>query len=153
MTVALEPPLPADAVLAANPGLAEDPLLLEIWRRVQSIEDPCHELSGYPLTLVDLGVINRVDFDAGHVEIGLTYTELGCSFAPRILQRIEQEMLAVPGVASVEAVYEPFPPWSPDRMSPSAQQLYATRREQARAAVAAIPVDSIKSRRSTPPQA
>lgn len=144
---------PVDPVLAANPGLAEDPLLLEIWRRVQSIEDPCHELSGYPLTLVDLGVINRVDLDSGHVEIGLTYTELGCSFAPRILQRIEQEMLAVPGVASVEAVYEPFPPWSPDRMSPRAQQLYATRREQARAAIAAIPVDSIKHRRPSPPQA
>jgi metal-sulfur cluster biosynthetic enzyme len=153
MTVALEASPPDDPVLAANPGLAGDPLLLAIWQRVQSIEDPCHELSGYPLTLVDLGVINRVDFDAGHVEIGLTYTELGCSFAPRILQRIEQEMLAVPGVASVEAVYEPFPPWSPDRMSTRAQQLYATRREQARAAIAAIPVESIKSRRSPPSQA
>ena len=46
-----------DPVFSANPGLADDPMLLEIWRRVRSISDPCHELADYPLTLVDLGVI------------------------------------------------------------------------------------------------
>lgn len=146
-----------DPTLAANPGLAEDPLLLEIWRRVRSVEDPCHVLAGYPLTIADLGIVNRIDYDDGYVEIGITYTELGCSFAPRILQRLEAEVMAVPGVRSMDVVYEPFPPWTPDRMSPKAQQLYAERREQARAAIAAtlgaavsvgtVSVQTIKSRR------
>jgi metal-sulfur cluster biosynthetic enzyme len=136
-----------DPVFSANPGLADDPMLLEIWRRVRSISDPCHELADYPLTLVDLGVINRVEFDDGYVEVGLTYTEIGCSFAPRILERLEQELMAIPGVTSMDAVYEPFPPWTPDRMSPRAQQLYAQRRAQAQHAVASIPVTAIKTRR------
>jgi metal-sulfur cluster biosynthetic enzyme len=137
-----------DPVLEANPGLAGDPLLREIWRRILSVEDPCHVLSAYPLTLVDLGVINRVDFDAGHVEVGLTYTEVGCSFAPRILQRLEEELLAVPGVRSMDVVYEPFPAWTPDRMTPKARRVYAERRAQARAAVASIPAQSIRPPRS-----
>jgi metal-sulfur cluster biosynthetic enzyme len=143
------PPIQADAdpVLGANPGLADDPLLLDIWRCVSSIEDPCHALADYPLTLVDLGVINRVDFDDGYVEVGLTYTELGCSFAPLILQRLEESLMAVPGVTSMDVVYEPSPPWTPDRMSPKAQRLYAERRAQAQAAVALIPVTAIRSRR------
>jgi len=131
-------------VFSANPGLADDPMLLEIWERICSIEDPCHVLADYSLTLVDLGVINRVEFDDGYVEVGLTYTELGCSFAPRILERLEQEVMAVPGVTSMDVVYEPFPPWTPDRMSPKAVQLYAERRAQAQAAVALIPITAIK---------
>lgn len=136
-----------DPVLSANPGLGDDPVLLEVWRRLCAIEDPCHVLADYPLTLVDLGVINRVEFDDGYVEVGLTYTEIGCSFAPRILERIEEELMAVPGVTSMDVVYEPFPPWTPDRMNPRAQRLYAQRRVQAQAAVASIPVTAIKTRR------
>lgn len=133
-----------DPVVAANPGLVDDPLLAEIWRRVQTVEDPCHVLAGYPLTITDLGIVNRIELDAGYVEIGITYTELGCSFAPRILQRLEQELSAVPGVTSMDVVYEPFPPWTPDRMSPRAQELYRQRAVQARAAVASISPDSIR---------
>lgn len=136
-----------DPALGANPGLADDPVLLAVWQRVRAIEDPCHVLANYPVTLVDLGVINRVEIDGGYVEIGLTYTELGCAFAPRILQRLEDEVMAVPGVVSMDVVYEPDPPWTPDRMSPKARQLYAERRAQAQAAVAVVSVDVIKHRR------
>lgn len=136
------------AVLAANPGLADDPVLADVWRRVQSVEDPCHVLAGYPLTIADLGIVNRVELDGGYVEIGLTYTELGCTFAPRILDRLEHEVMQVPGVTSMDVIYEPFPPWTPDRMSPRAQRLYAERRAQARSAVAAVPVSAIQTRRS-----
>jgi metal-sulfur cluster biosynthetic enzyme len=136
-----------DPALDANPGLANDPMLLEVWRRIRAIEDPCHVLADYPLTLVDLGVINRVDLDQGHVEVGLTYTEIGCTFAPRILQRLEEEVMAAPGIESMDVVYEPFPPWSPDRMSPQAQRLYAQRRAQAKAAVAMIPLSALEPHR------
>jgi metal-sulfur cluster biosynthetic enzyme len=142
-----------DAIVAANPQLADDPLLAEVWRRVQSVEDPCHELAGYPLTIADLGIVNRVELDGGYVEIGITYTELGCSFAPRILQRLEQELSAVPGVTSMDVVYEPFPPWTPDRMSPRAQELYRQRSLQARTAVASIPLESIRRPRHSPGEA
>ncbi len=142
--------LDVDPAIDANPGLADDPLLLEVWQRIKAIEDPCHILSGYPLTIADLGIVNRIDFDAGCVEIGITYTELGCTFAPLILDRLEQEVMAVAGVTSMDVVYEPFPPWTPDRMSAKAQRLYAERRAQAKAAVAAIPVDAIKPRRPKP---
>ncbi len=138
-----------DPALAANPGLADDAVLLEVWRRIRAIEDPCHVLADYPLTLVDLGVINRIDLDQGYVEVGLTYTEIGCTFAPRILQRLEEEVMAVPGIESMDVVYEPFPPWSPDRMSPRAQRLYAQRSAQAKAAVTMIPLSALKPRRDS----
>lgn len=149
MNPATQPAQDEDPVLAANPGLADDPVLLAVWQRVREIEDPCHVLADYPITLVDLGVINRVEIDEGYVEIGLTYTELGCAFAPRILQRLEEEVMAVPGVLSMDVVYEPDPPWTPDRMSLKARQIYAERRAQAQAAVAVVSLNDLKIRRPT----
>jgi metal-sulfur cluster biosynthetic enzyme len=116
-------PAPAATELP-EPG---DPLLAEIWARVQRVEDPCHRLSGYPLTIADLGLVNRIDVAPGVVEIGLTYTEMGCTFAPHIVARLEDELGAIPGIGEVHVLYEPFPPWTPDRLSDRARQVYRER--------------------------
>lgn len=120
----------AEHALAQSDDLADrgDPLLDEIWARIQRIEDPCHRLSGYPLTIADLGIVNRIDVGHDLVEVGLTYTEMGCTFAPHIVARLEDELRAIPGIGAVRVLYEPFPPWTPDRLSERARQVYRERR-------------------------
>jgi metal-sulfur cluster biosynthetic enzyme len=143
MTVAGATP-GAAAVLAANPGLEDDPVLAEIWRRVQGVEDPCHVLSGYPVTIVDLGIVNSIEFDGREVRIRITYTEMGCAFAPRICTLLENTLTAMPGVEAVDVVYEPFPPWTPERMNERARALYQRRHQDM---TAAIPGEAIRRRR------
>lgn len=113
----------------------DDPLLHEVWRRIQQIEDPCHALSGYPLSIADLGIVNRIEAVGADVEIGLTYTEMGCTFAHRIVARLEDELRAIPGVREVRVIYEPFPPWNPDRLSERARGVYADRKRRSLHAV------------------
>ncbi len=120
----------------------DDPVLQEAWRRIQRIEDPCHALSDYPLSIADLGIVNRIEAVGADVEVGLTYTEMGCTFAHRIVARLEDELRAITGVREVRVVYEPFPPWSPERLSERARGVYADRKRRslhaATVAVAAI---------------
>lgn len=113
----------------------DDPLLQEAWRRIQQIEDPCHALSGHPLSIADLGIVNRIDVAGAELEVGLTYTEMGCTFAYRIVARLEDELHAIPGVDEVRVVYEPFPPWTSDRLSERARGVYADRKRRSLQAV------------------
>ena len=46
-------------------------------------------LSGHDLSILDLGLVNRVDIADGRAEVGLTLTEVSCTFAYRIIEQIE----------------------------------------------------------------
>jgi metal-sulfur cluster biosynthetic enzyme len=113
----------------------DDPLLQDAWRRIQQIEDPCHALSGYPLSIADLGIVNRMERVGADIEVGLTYTEMGCTFAYRIVARLEDELGTIPGVRAVRVIYEPFPPWHPDRLSERARSVYRDRKQRSAYAV------------------
>jgi metal-sulfur cluster biosynthetic enzyme len=108
----------------------DDPLLQDAWRRIQRIEDPCHALSDYPLSIGDLGIVNRIEHVGADIEVGLTYTEMGCTFAYRIVARLEDELGTIPGVNAVRVVYEPFPPWHPRRLSERARSVYRERKQR-----------------------
>lgn len=108
----------------------DDPLLQDAWRRIQRIEDPCHALSDYPLSIADLGIVNRIELVGADIEVGLTYTEMGCTFAHRIVAGLEDELGTIPGVHAVRVIYEPFPPWHPNRLSERARSVYRERKQR-----------------------
>ena len=114
----------------------DDRLLQDAWRRIQRIDDPCHALADYPLSIADLGIVNRIELVGTDIEVGLTYTEMGCTFAHRIVARLEDELGTLPGVRAVRVIYEPFPPWHPDRLSERARGVYRDRKQRS---VHAIP--------------
>jgi metal-sulfur cluster biosynthetic enzyme len=102
--------------------------VLEIWDALDSISDPCHALSGHELSIIDLGLINRVTPVGDDVEIGLTLTEVGCTFGFRIIEQIEALKSAFPEVGAFRVVVEPLPMWTPSRLSERAKNHYASTR-------------------------
>ena len=98
----------------------QDPTLAAFLEALDSIPDPCCILSGKNLSIMDLGLINRVERDGDTVEVGITLTDTMCEFSIKIFADIESLADTVPGVETVKVVPEVVPIWSTDRLSDKA---------------------------------
>ena len=121
-----------------EPSASED--IERIWAAISLVQDPCHQLSDHPLSIVDLGLINEVGRRGDVVEVRLTLTEPTCVFAHRIVGDLEDLAPGLPGVSRVEVIIEPLPIWEPSRMSPSALAFFAQRRSAFGPAFHNIPI-------------
>ncbi len=100
---------------------SDDLQVAEVWKALERVRDPCHVLSGHDLSILDLGLVNRVARVDGTIEVGVTLTEIGCTFGYRILQDIEALSAKVLGRPAIRVVVEPFPLWTPDRLTERAR--------------------------------
>jgi len=87
--------------------------------KLREIKDPCSVSAGRPVDIVSLGLIGRIDDDAGDVSISLVLTEPVCWFSQKIVEAVETTVGQVEGVRSVEAFLDPEEIWDPDRMEPA----------------------------------
>jgi metal-sulfur cluster biosynthetic enzyme len=94
------PSAPADPVQAAREALGE-------------VLDP-----EIPISLVDLGLIYGLDFDAGVVTVRLTYTATACPCMEFIREDITDRLEQESWIRSVELEEVWDPPWTTDRISP-----------------------------------
>ena len=104
----------ADDVAGCPP---QDPVVLDLIAALDSVPDPCCVLSGKNLSILDLGLINRIERHGHTVEVGVTLTDTMCEFSHKIFADIEALADTVPGVAKVTVVPEPLPIWSTERLS------------------------------------
>jgi metal-sulfur cluster biosynthetic enzyme len=102
-----------------------DPLTIAVWEAVNRIKDPCHALMGHDVSIVDLGLINRVDLVGDCLEVGITFTDTSCTFAYKIINALEDLAPNLPGVASVKVTTETYPLWTEARLSPRARAFHA----------------------------
>ena len=101
-----------------------------VWKALDSVRDPCHELSGHELSILDLGLVNEVRRVGDVIEVSVTFTEPTCVFAHRIVGNLEDLAASLPGVSQVVVLIEPLPIWEPSRMSKRARGLFDARRAE-----------------------
>jgi metal-sulfur cluster biosynthetic enzyme len=111
---------------AEHAGAAQEDseLVADVWNALAEVTDPCHSLSGHALSILDLGLVNRVTPIAGEIEIGITLTEVSCTFGYRIIEEIEGLGRDFPEFSRFRVVIEPYPLWTPDRLSDRARSHY-----------------------------
>jgi metal-sulfur cluster biosynthetic enzyme len=88
-----------------------------VWAALARVDDP--EL---PLSIVDLGLIRRIEIVDGSVTVGLTYTSLACPCVEMIREDVDAAVRAVPGVRQVR-VEDVLEPWSRDDVTPEGRAL------------------------------
>lgn len=89
----------------------------EIYKALAKVIDP--ELG---IDIVSLGLIYRVEVEAGEVTIEMTLTTPGCPLAPVIDQLIRSEVNVIEGVSGVTLNLVWDPPWMPDMISEEAKE-------------------------------
>ncbi len=82
--------------------------------------DPCCRERG--VSIVDLGLIDAVRVEGGHVSVAMLLTSGWCPFSVHLEQMIEAEVSRLPGVEQVEVEILWNPVWTPDRMTDEARR-------------------------------
>jgi metal-sulfur cluster biosynthetic enzyme len=94
-------------------------VLSRLWAALREVEDP-----EIPVSLVDMGLIVAVDYDAiaRVARIKITYTAMGCPAMEMIQDDIRQRLLQEPAVdrVEIEVVWDPV--WTHRRLSQSARE-------------------------------
>jgi metal-sulfur cluster biosynthetic enzyme len=89
-----------------------------LWAALGEVEDP-----EIPVSLVDMGLIVSIDYDASTraAQLKITYTAMGCPAMDMIQDDIRARLLREPDVdlVQIDVVWDPV--WSHGRLSSSAR--------------------------------
>ena len=86
---------------------------------LRDVYDPCCQDRG--VSIVDMGIVEDVRHEAGHVEVDLIPTTGWCPFVANMSAAIPEALTRLPGVNSVDVKLVWEPAWTPDRLSESAR--------------------------------
>lgn len=88
----------------------------ELLSILRCVEDPDLHMS-----IVDLGLIYKVEMNDGKVDCDMTLTSPGCPYGPQLLSEVHHVLKNTHGVqdVNVELVWDP--PWSVDFVSDEAK--------------------------------
>lgn len=91
-----------------------------VMEALASVYDPCCQEKG--LSVVDMGLVRRVELDGERPRVELVLTTGWCPFAATLVGEISEKVAAVAGTAgsTVEIVWDE--PWTSDRLSDKARR-------------------------------
>ncbi|MDX1660204.1 MAG: metal-sulfur cluster assembly factor [Gemmatimonadota bacterium] len=84
----------------------------DVWNALSEVTDP-----EIPVSLVDLGMIYRVEVEDSTVAVDLTFTSIGCPAMDMILADVREAVGGLPGVERVELEVVWSPPWTKARLT------------------------------------
>jgi metal-sulfur cluster biosynthetic enzyme len=82
--------------------------------------DPC--CRERRISVVDMGLIESIEIQDREVKVEMVLTTGWCPFASRLLEMVEEEVGALPGVEAVDVEVVWDPTWTPERMSAGARE-------------------------------
>lgn len=69
------------------------------------------------VSIVDLGLIYDIRYEAGEAEVEMTLTSPGCPLAPIIDKKVREALAGVPEIEHLEIELVWDPPWSKELIS------------------------------------
>ncbi len=84
----------------------------QLMAALREVNDP-----EFPISVVDMGLIQRVSREGECVKVELTFTAMGCPAMDMILDDVRERLLREPGVRAVEMKIVWDPPWTKARLS------------------------------------
>lgn len=95
---------------------------------LNDVLDPCSVSMGKPIGLVDMGIVETVNVEAGHVSVTLLPTFPDCLFLGVFEEKIETTVKNLPWCRSVSIAICPAEHgWDETRLSPGARALLGRR--------------------------
>ena len=76
-----------------------------------------------PVSLRGMGMLSRVQVDAGRVEVEVSIPCMACPATSYLAEQVRERVLAVTGVHSVEITMGPHLFWDRDDVDPAARAL------------------------------
>ena len=93
-----------------------------LWRALQEVKDP--EIP--TVSLVDLGMIHRLQVAGDRVTVEILPTFVGCPALEIIRRDVRERLLRVDGVADVSVKFVYHPPWTTERITEEGRKQLAS---------------------------
>lgn len=92
-----------------------------IRERLLEIVDPCSAATGSNLDIVEMGLVDTIEIDDGHVDVRMRLTTPTCHMVPYFAREVEERVGDLHGVNSVELETDSGLEWTEDMMSDEAK--------------------------------
>jgi metal-sulfur cluster biosynthetic enzyme len=89
---------------------------------LRRVVDPCSIATGVPVDLVDMGLVSDLRLEGGTAYVELIVTSPLCTQSGLIIERVQDVLKDVDGVASVEVSVDARAQWWPGMMAASARE-------------------------------
>lgn len=89
---------------------------------LDTIVDPCSAANGTDLSLVEMGLLDDITIQEGHVGVDLMVTSPMCTMVPYFIKEIRRDVGELDGVESVEVTADNGLEWVPSMMADDAQE-------------------------------
>jgi metal-sulfur cluster biosynthetic enzyme len=106
-------------IMESAPALLAPPSEPEIFAALRRCYDPCCKEK--QISIVDMGLVERVRIDGTQVDIDIVLTSGWCPFSMHMLTMIEHEVGALDGVGVVKVNITWDRVWTPERLSEDAR--------------------------------
>jgi ATP-binding protein involved in chromosome partitioning len=95
-----------------------DELKSQIQTELGKVLDPCSCMSDHPISILDLGLVERIEVDDGDVTIDLLLTSQLCTYFLDMADEVVERVEALDGVDNVEVHQDTSGQiWTQDRMA------------------------------------
>jgi ring-1,2-phenylacetyl-CoA epoxidase subunit PaaD len=96
----------------------DDRIAARVWEALAHVADP--EIPA--VSVIDMGMVERVDVAGGRVRVVVLPTFTGCPAVPQIEADVARAAQAVEGVVEARVEMSFDPPWTTDRITPDGRR-------------------------------
>jgi metal-sulfur cluster biosynthetic enzyme len=83
---------------------------------LRGVAEPCSLAMRTPMDICEMGLVEGVEIESGHVTVTLVLTDPSCVHFTGMRRFIEDELLALAGVTRVAVAMSTRTLWTPDRV-------------------------------------
>lgn len=112
--------------------MGAEPSPLAVRERLDEIIDPCSEARGTDISIVEMGLLKKIEVDDGSVHIELRITSPSCMMVGYFIEQANERVGDLPGVREVTLTTDAGLSWRDDMMAEGAM----ARRRKHQAALA-----------------
>ncbi len=102
--------------------MSPDPSPLEVRAQLDQIVDPCSEARGTDLSIVEMGLLKKIEIDDGTVHVQLRITSPSCMMVGYFIEQANERVGSLPGVEDVTLETDAGLSWSEEMMSETAKE-------------------------------
>lgn len=93
-----------------------------IREQLDEVIDPCSAANGTNLSIIEMGLLDEIDVDEGHVTVSMRLTSPFCMQLPYFVAEIDERVSAIDEVVSVTLETDEGVDWHTGMMSEEAQE-------------------------------
>lgn len=102
--------------------MATDPSPLAVRNELDEIVDPCSEARGTDISIVEMGLLRKIEINDGTVHIELRITSPSCMMVGYFIEQAQERVGTLPGVDEVTLETDAGFNWRDDMMAPEAKE-------------------------------